>query len=229
MTLPRKTRSVFVLSAVIAVLVVAGGAAFAVTSSKQVSVCVTSKNVVRSAASNGKCPARTSPVSINQSGQPGAAGAAGAKGDAGSDAQIPRITDSSGTNVGPFLGRNAGNQAETLISGQLWSINLGNGALSGDVGLDRLLYSSEGCTGDTFMETDAAAVNAIVTFPAPNMFDPMFQMYFQPSPQPTSPTIVSYKSRSDQQCHSDVTWNNFQLRRLSSVTPPHFSGPLTVR
>jgi hypothetical protein len=91
---PVTRRTVAILGALLAVVLIAGGTTWAVaaTSTKTVKVCVTKKNVVRSAAANSKCPKGTKAVTINTKGLPGAPGApgvggapgpSGAKGDPG--------------------------------------------------------------------------------------------------------------------------------------------------
>lgn len=78
--------SLIAVSVIAVVAFVGGGIAHAATSSASIKVCVTSKNVVRSADAKGKCPKKTKAVAINKvgpAGRPGASGPAGAPGAAG--------------------------------------------------------------------------------------------------------------------------------------------------
>ncbi|KQY60028.1 hypothetical protein ASD11_11050 [Aeromicrobium sp. Root495] len=70
--------------ALVAGLVVGGGAlAWSATTSSTVKVCVTKKNVVRSASSKNVCPTGTTAVSVNKAGRTGKTGATGATGATG--------------------------------------------------------------------------------------------------------------------------------------------------
>lgn len=78
------SRPSFIAVAIIGVIAfIGGGVADAATSSTTIKVCVTSKNVVRSADAKGKCPKRTKAVAVNKVGPVGAAGRQGVPGPAG--------------------------------------------------------------------------------------------------------------------------------------------------
>ena len=75
--------SLIAVSVVAVLAFVGGGIAHAATSSATIKVCVTSKNVVRSADAKGKCPKKTRAVAVNKVGPAGTSGAQGVPGPAG--------------------------------------------------------------------------------------------------------------------------------------------------
>lgn len=78
------------LTLVAATALVGGGVAYAASSKSTVKVCVTPKQVVRSADAKGKCPKKTRSATVNVKGATGPRGATGAKGNPGVPGPVGR-------------------------------------------------------------------------------------------------------------------------------------------